>query len=44
MERYAGQTLFFTDCAGAVTARDASAEAVFGLDRDFAVLGFAFEP
>jgi hypothetical protein len=34
----------FTDCVGAVTARDGSAEAVFGLDVDFAVLGFALEP
>jgi predicted nucleic acid-binding protein len=44
MERYAGQTLSFTDCVGAVTARDGSADAVFGLDRDFAGLGFALEP
>jgi hypothetical protein len=27
-----------------VTARDASAAAVFGLDADFSVLGFALEP
>jgi uncharacterized protein len=44
MERYADQTLSFTDCVGAVTARDGSADAVFGLDRDFAVLGFGLEP
>jgi uncharacterized protein len=44
MERYADRALSFTDCVGAVTARDASAEAVFGLDADFAMLGFALEP
>jgi predicted nucleic acid-binding protein len=44
MERYDDRTLSFTDCVGAVTARDGSAEAVFGLDADFAVLGFALEP
>jgi hypothetical protein len=33
--------LWTTDCVGAVTARDGSAEAVFGLDADFAGLGFA---
>jgi hypothetical protein len=43
MERSAGQTLSFTDCVGAVTARDASADTVFGLDRDLAMLGFAPE-
>jgi predicted nucleic acid-binding protein len=44
MERYDDRALSFTDCVGAVTARDGSAEAVFGLDADFAVLGFALEP
>jgi uncharacterized protein len=44
MERYADRALSFADCAGAVTAREASAAAVFGLDVDFAVLGFALEP
>jgi predicted nucleic acid-binding protein len=44
MERYADRALSFTDCVGAVTARDGSAEAVFGLDADFAMLGFALEP
>jgi uncharacterized protein len=44
MERYADRTLSLADCAGAVTAREASAAAVFGLDVDFAVLGFASEP
>jgi predicted nucleic acid-binding protein len=44
MERYSDQSLSFADCAGAVTAREASAAAVFGLDTDFVVLGFALEP
>ena len=44
MERYADRTLSFADCVGAVTARDASAAAVFGLDADFSLLGFALEP
>lgn len=44
MEQYGDITLSFTDCAGAVTAREARAEAVFGLDSDFSVLGFALEP
>ncbi len=44
MERYADRSLSFADCVGAVTAREARAAAVFGLDADFAVLGFALEP
>ncbi len=44
MERYADRALSFADCIGAVTAREASAAAVFGLDADFSVLGFALEP
>lgn len=44
MERYGDRSLSFTDCVGAVTAREARASAVFGLDADFAVLGFALEP
>ena len=44
MARYADLTLSFTDCVGAVTAREGSAAAVFGLDADFRVLGFALEP
>ncbi len=44
MEQYADRTLSFVDCAGAVTAREARAAAVFGLDADFSVLGFALEP
>jgi len=44
MAQYADLTLSFTDCVGAVTAREAPASAVFGLDNDFRVLGFAVEP
>jgi predicted nucleic acid-binding protein len=44
MERYADLALSFADCAGAVAAREARAQAVFGLDRDFTALGFALEP
>lgn len=44
MEQYGDLTLSFTDCVGAVTAREGSAAAVFGLDADFRVLGFALEP
>jgi predicted nucleic acid-binding protein len=44
MEQHADRALSLTDCVGAVTARDGAAEAVFGLDADFAVLGFALEP
>ena len=44
MEQYADLRLSFVDCVGAVTARAARAAAVFGLDADFAALGFALEP
>jgi predicted nucleic acid-binding protein len=44
MEQYDDLALSFADCAGAVTAREARADAVFGLDSDFTVLGFALEP
>lgn len=44
MERYGDRSLSFADCVGAVTARQARADAVFGLDSDFSVLGFALEP
>jgi len=44
MEQYADRALSFVDCVSAVTARDARAAAVFGLDADFSVLGFALEP
>ena len=44
MEKYADQSLSFTDCAGAVAAKEGGASAVFGLDSDFIALGFALEP
>jgi predicted nucleic acid-binding protein len=44
MEQYSDRALSFVDCVGAVTAREARAAAVFGLDADFSVLGFALEP
>ncbi|MGH3048595.1 MAG: type II toxin-antitoxin system VapC family toxin [Gaiellaceae bacterium] len=44
MEQYADRALSFADCVGAVTARDGRADAVFGLDADFSILGFALEP
>ena len=44
MEQNADLALSFADCAGAVTAREARADTVFGLDSDFTVLGFALEP
>lgn len=44
IERHDTRALSFADAAGAVTAKDAGAAAVFGLDADFAVLGFALEP
>ena len=44
MERYSDRALSFVDCVGAVTAREGRAAAVFGLDSDFSVLGFALEP
>ena len=44
MERHPDALLSFTDCVGAVTAAEGRAAAVFGLDRDFRVLGFTLEP
>lgn len=44
MERYDNRPLSFADCVGAVTAREGGVAAVFGLDDDFSVLGFALEP
>lgn len=44
MERHPVAALSFTDCVGAVTAAEGRAAAVFGLDRDFRVLGFTLEP
>lgn len=44
LERFAELTLSFTDCVGAVTATEGRAAAVFGLDNDFRLMGFALEP
>lgn len=44
MRRFDTLALSLADCVGAVTARRVRADAVFGLDRDFAALGFALEP
>lgn len=44
MQLHADARLSFTDCVGAVTAAEGRAAAVFGLDRDFRVLGFPLEP
>ena len=44
LEKYQERSLSFVDCVGAVTAREARAAAVFGLDAGFSVLGFALEP
>ena len=44
LERSTHLTLSFTDCVGAVTATEGRAAAVFGLDNDFRLMGFALEP
>lgn len=44
MARFDGLTLSYADAVGSVVAREVRAEAVFGLDADFAVMGFALEP
>lgn len=44
MAQYGDLALSFVDCIGAATAREASADAVFGLDNDFRILGFSLEP
>jgi predicted nucleic acid-binding protein len=44
MAKFSERSLSFVDCVGAVTAREGRAAAVFGLDADFSVLGFALEP
>jgi uncharacterized protein len=44
LEQFADLTLSFTDCVGAVTATEGRAAAVFGLDNDFRLMGFALEP
>lgn len=44
MERFADLRLSYADCMGAAVARRFAADAVFGLDHDFRLLGFALEP
>ncbi|HET8620807.1 MAG TPA: PIN domain-containing protein [Acidimicrobiales bacterium] len=44
MAGYADLRLSYADCVGGVVARAMRAAAVFGLDGDFRVLGFAVEP
>lgn len=44
MGRYPELSLSFTDCVGAVTAREARVACVFGLEADFRALGFPLEP
>ena len=44
LERFGDLNLSFTDCVGAVTATEGRAAAVFGLDNDFRLMGFALEP
>lgn len=44
MERYADLRLSYADCIGAAVAQEIDAGAVFGLDHDFRVMGFAVEP
>ncbi len=44
MVDYEQTPLAYADCVGAVVARQARADAVFGLDNDFRILGFAVEP
>ena len=44
LARHEELTLSFTDCVGAVTAKEGRAAAVFGLDNDFRRLGFPLEP
>lgn len=42
MERYRDLRLTYVDCIGATVAREIEASAVFGLDHDFRVMGFAW--
>jgi predicted nucleic acid-binding protein len=44
MEQYGDLRLSYADCVGAAVAREVEASAIFGLDNDFRVLGFAVEP
>lgn len=44
MEHYGDLRLSCADCNGAAVAREIKADAVFGLDNDFRILGFDLEP
>ena len=44
MARYDSLQLSYADCVGAAVALEHRAEAVFGLDNDFRIMGFALEP
>lgn len=44
LTRFADLHLSYADAVGAVVARAARADAVFGLDNDFRVMGFVVEP
>ncbi len=44
MARFDALPLSFADCVGAVVAQEVRADAVFGLDSDFTIMGFALEP
>ena len=44
MGRYDELPLSYADCIGAAVASEIRADAVFGLDNDYRVMGFALEP
>jgi predicted nucleic acid-binding protein len=44
LEQYEDLRLSYADAVGAVVAREGRADAVFGLDNDFRVMGFVLEP
>jgi len=44
LEQHEGLRLSYADAVGAVVAREGRADAVFGLDNDFRVMGFVLEP
>lgn len=44
LEQYANLALSYADAMGVAVARDLRADAVFGLDNDFRVMGLIVEP
>lgn len=44
MESHGDLALSYPDCVGAVVARESKADAIFGFDNDFRILGFELEP